>query len=140
MKCASEVKHALTGCVAGNLSNKKSGKRQREISISVSAAAPRNVVTPTTSNYGVLGMDSSPRAEVKWKAKKEKNQKQVDVKKSLNWTNNSESYPIEEQNAGNSNTEDQPVTTINVWELMAGIDDIGEFPEKKVCGETVNVL
>ena len=130
MKCASEVKHALTGCVAGNLSNKKSGKRQRETSISVSAAAPRYVVTPTTSNYGVLGMDSSPRAEVKCKAKEEKNQSQVDVKKSLNWTNNSESYPIEEQNAGNSNTEDQPVTTINVSELMAGLDDTGEFPEK----------
>ena len=52
------------------------------------------------------------------------------MKKILNWTNNSESYPIEEQNAGNSNTEDQPVTTINVSELMAGLDDTGEFPEK----------
>ena len=130
MNCTSKVKRALTGCAVGNLSNKKSGKRQRETSISVSAAAPRYVVTPTTSNYGVLGMDSSPRAEVKCKAKEEKNQSQVDVKKSLNWTNNSEPYPIEEQNAGNSNTEDQPVTTINVSELMAGLDDTGEFPEK----------
>ena len=130
LNCTREVKRALTECVAGNLSNKKSGKRQRETSISVSAAAPRYVVTTTTSNYGVLGMDSSPRAEVKCKAKEEKNQSQVDVKKSLNWTNNSKSYPIEEQNAGNSNTEDQPVTTINVSELMAGLDDTGEFPEK----------
>lgn len=141
-----EVKQVLMGCVAGKLSNKKLRKRQRQRSISVSASAPNHMVALTSSTYGVLRVDSSPRAEVKCKAKEENNQSlSVDVKKSSNQTKSSESDSIngpegnnwvekkviEQENAGNSGSEDQQVTTINAWELMAGLDDIGESPTKK---------
>nr|ABK25245.1 unknown [Picea sitchensis] len=139
------------GCVAGKLSKKKLRKKQRQRSISVSASAPNHMVALTSSTYGVLRVDSSPRAEAKCKAKAE-NQNQVEVNKSLNQTSKShplkgldgnnwvEKKVIEEENAGTSGTEDQPVTTINAWELMAGLDDIGESPAKKCLQKQAFIL
>lgn len=129
------------GCVAGKLSKKKLRKKHRQRNISVSASASNHMVALTSSTYGVLRVDSSPRVEAKCKARAE-NQNQDDGNESSSQTKSSDSEPlkgfdgnkwvekkvIEEENAVVSSAEEQPVTTINAWELMAGLE---ESPAKK---------